>query len=299
MRSHKPVDPVQQGTNGHMAPVGPNDDPRSLAVRRRDFEHSLGSRASRAVGTDQLHSTLKLAWRNFRECASSIRRGPEFNTVAGHPLATSDPASAKSAALIVNHKRLGGLTQGMFFLLHVPSAFVQTIRSMSNPSVKIIFLLLIFLANPLRADEVVRAAQKKLAALGYYKARVDGSPGSMTSAAVRRFQLAENLKVTGSLNRQTLQALGVGGSAPIPEYNEIRSLFQGGPLADAESEIQVAAIRTAQAKLAEAGLYAGPHNGLPCSALADAIREWQLAQDLPQTGKLDARTVAGLGIPHR
>jgi len=167
---------------------------------------------------------------------------------------------------------------------------------MSNHTVKIVFLLLIVFLTPVKADEVVRAAQKKLAALGYYKARVDGSPGSMTSAAVRRFQLAENLKVTGSLNRQTLQALGVGGSAPIAEYNEIRSLFQGGPLAGAGSEIQVEAIRAAQEKLAGEGFYAGPHNGLPCSTLTGAIKEWQAARNLPQTGKLDARTVAGLGI---
>ena len=46
-----------------------------------------------------------------------------------------------------------------------------------------------------RADESIRLVQKKLQALGYYKGKVDGASGSMTNAAIRRFQLAQNLKV--------------------------------------------------------------------------------------------------------
>lgn len=160
---------------------------------------------------------------------------------------------------------------------------------------KWIFLLLVLTLGPLGADETVRAAQARLAALGYYKARVDGSAGSITSAAIRRFQLAENLKVTGSLNQQTLDALGVKAPPPAPEYTKISALFEGGPLATTDSASQVEAIRNAQRLLAESGFYAGPHNGLPNATLTASIQEWQSAQGLPQTGKLDARTLAGLG----
>ena len=80
--------------------------------------------------------------------------------------------------------------QSAIFLLHVLATFGDTIGFMSHPCVKIIFLLLIFCANSLQADQVVRAAQTKLGSLGYYIARVDGSPGSMTSAAIRRYHLA-------------------------------------------------------------------------------------------------------------
>lgn len=167
---------------------------------------------------------------------------------------------------------------------------------MSDVSVRIVFLLLILCGPPLRADEVIRETQKKLASLGYYKARVDGSPGSMTSAAIRRFQLAENLKVTGIINQQTLDALGVKASPPAPEYSKISALFEGGPLSGKESAAQVETIRQAQRFLAESGFYAGPHNGLPSRTLTASIREWQLASGLPETGKLDARTLAGLGL---
>jgi peptidoglycan hydrolase-like protein with peptidoglycan-binding domain len=176
------------------------------------------------------------------------------------------------------------------------ATFSDTIGFMSHPRVKIIFLLLILCVDSLQADQVIRTAQTKLAALGYYKARVDGAPGSMTSAAIRRYQLAKNLKVTGSLNQQTLDALGINAPPPAPDYSKINALFDGGPLSGKDSATQVEAIRHAQRMLAESGFYAGPHNGLPSATLTASIKEWQLTQALPQTGKLDTHTLAGLGI---
>jgi peptidoglycan hydrolase-like protein with peptidoglycan-binding domain len=118
----------------------------------------------------------------------------------------------------------------------------------------------------------------------------------MTSDAIRRYQLAEKLKVTGSLNQQTLDALGINAPPPAPVYSKINALFDGGPLSGKDSAAQVEAIRHTQRVLAESGFYAGPHNGLPSVTLTAAISEWQLTQALPETGKLDARTLAGLGI---
>lgn len=146
------------------------------------------------------------------------------------------------------------------------------------------------------ADELVRLVQTKLSALGYYKGRVDGSAGSMTSAAIRRYQLAQALKVTGELNQQTIDALGLDEPAPAPSYKAIRALFVDGPLAEAGSGVQVRTIREVQKQLAELGCYAGPHNGLPGLALAEAVREWQRGRGLEETGELDAATLASLGI---
>ena len=143
---------------------------------------------------------------------------------------------------------------------------------------------------------MVRAVQTKLAALGYYKARIDGSSGSMTSAAIRRFQLAEKLKVTGSLNQQTLDALGVKAPPPAPEYSKISALFEGGPLSGKDSAAQVEAIRHVQRILADSGFYAGPHDGLPSTTLTLSISEWQIANGLRRTGKLDSRTLNGLSV---
>ena len=62
------------------------------------------------------------------------------------------------------------------------------------------------------ADEIVWRVQSKLKQLGYYDGMVDGQLGSQTAAAIRRYQIAERLKVTGNLNTQTLRSLGI--SAP-------------------------------------------------------------------------------------
>jgi peptidoglycan hydrolase-like protein with peptidoglycan-binding domain len=152
-----------------------------------------------------------------------------------------------------------------------------------------------FSAWPVQADELVRRVQRHLSELGYYKGAVDGDAGSMTGAAVRRYQIAENLKVTGELNKQTLERMGLDAPAPAPEYKAIQALFGGGPLARADAARQVQVLRAVQVQLAELGYYAGAHNGLPGSAMTAAIKEWQAAQGLRASGLLDAETLARLG----
>ena len=148
----------------------------------------------------------------------------------------------------------------------------------------------------LRADDLLRSVQKRLAASGYYKGKVDGLPGSMTNAAIRRFQLANNLKVTGELNHQTLAKLGLNGGAPAPDYSAIGRLFSNGPLARAEANEQVEAIRKTQEKLAAAGFYAGPHNGMPSISLVKALEDWQREQGFAPTGRIDSHTASRLEL---
>lgn len=142
----------------------------------------------------------------------------------------------------------------------------------------------------------MRSVQKKLAALGHYRGKVDGAAGSMTNAAIRRFQLAEKLKVTGEINHQTLDRLGLVSAAPAPDYSAIGRLFANGPLARAEANVQVEALRKTQEKLAALGFYAGPHNGLPSPSLVAALQEWQRAQGLSPTGRIDAATATKLEL---
>ena len=57
------------------------------------------------------------------------------------------------------------------------------------------------------SQEIVIAAQKELTQLGYYRGRVDGLIGPQTERAIRRFQSAEKLPVTGQIDDPTLKAL--------------------------------------------------------------------------------------------
>jgi peptidoglycan hydrolase-like protein with peptidoglycan-binding domain/surface antigen len=53
----------------------------------------------------------------------------------------------------------------------------------------------------------VKAAQRALLELGYYEAGVDGIVGPKTKAAVRAFQKARNLQITGDLTRELVQTI--------------------------------------------------------------------------------------------
>lgn len=64
------------------------------------------------------------------------------------------------------------------------------------------------------ADDRVRDVQAELKTQGFYYGAVDGKSGGETSAAIRRFQIRNGLKVTGDLSDETLAALGIGGAAP-------------------------------------------------------------------------------------
>ena len=166
---------------------------------------------------------------------------------------------------------------------------------------RLLLVLVLFAAvfpslREVHADESLRQVQKKLQSLGYYKGRVDGSPGSMTNAAIRRFQIAQNLKVTGELNHQTLAKLGVERGAPAPDYSAIGRFFAGGPLARAEANSQVEALRKIQQILAAAGFYAGPHNGMPSATLITALKEWQSAQGIASSGRIDNATAVKMGL---
>ena len=59
------------------------------------------------------------------------------------------------------------------------------------------------------ADPTVQVTQERLAQLGYYNGPVDGIFGPTTRDAVGKYQIDNQLDVTGSLSPDTLQSLGV------------------------------------------------------------------------------------------
>jgi hypothetical protein len=63
------------------------------------------------------------------------------------------------------------------------------------------------------ADATVRATQERLAQLGYYNGPIDGIFGPATRDAVAKYQMDQQLDVTGSLSPDTLQSLGLAPSS--------------------------------------------------------------------------------------
>jgi peptidoglycan hydrolase-like protein with peptidoglycan-binding domain len=168
----------------------------------------------------------------------------------------------------------------------------------------LVCLAVIFVSDSV-ADEIVLSVQTKLKHLGYYHGVVDGQMGSQTAAAIRRFQIAQKLKVTGELNPQTLRRLRIAvpktrepkkTAFASPGYVSLATLFKGGPFISAGPETQIAVIRQAQRNLTLLGYYKGPIDGLPSRALVAALKAWQRSAGFRQTGRFDETTLKGLSL---
>ena len=75
-------------------------------------------------------------------------------------------------------------------------------------------ILLVFSSSAL-ASEQIRKAQTELKEEGFYFGEVTGESSSEFSAALRRYQIRNGLEVSGELNAETLEALGMQGAAPV------------------------------------------------------------------------------------
>jgi len=58
-------------------------------------------------------------------------------------------------------------------------------------------------------DITVRRVQAVLFAQGYYTGDIDGLMGPMTSTAISRYQARNGLQVTGTVNNELLEAMGI------------------------------------------------------------------------------------------
>src|SRR6266700_5876237 len=73
----------------------------------------------------------------------------------------------------------------------------------------LIFIGSIMLA---RADQMIERVQQALKDQGFYYGEVSGEMNANLTAAIRRYQIRNGLKVTGELNDETLQSLGLKSS---------------------------------------------------------------------------------------
>ena len=80
---------------------------------------------------------------------------------------------------------------------------------------KIKIAVLIFIGSTLltRADQLVQSVQQALKDQGFYYGEVTGETNANLTAAIRRYQIRNGLQVSGELNSETLQSLGLNSSA--------------------------------------------------------------------------------------
>jgi peptidoglycan hydrolase-like protein with peptidoglycan-binding domain len=133
--------------------------------------------------------------------------------------------------------------------------------------------------------ELIRDAQRQLKALGFNPGAVDGNFGSQTEAALRAYQQAYRLPETGKLDEATVRSLrperGEASHKPFDAYL---------PIDSSNREL----IRDAQRQLKALGFNPGAVDGNFGSQTEAALRAYQQAYRLPETGKLDEATVRSL-----
>lgn len=190
-----------------------------------------------------------------------------------------------------------------------------------------VMALLLALQSDARADDAVRSAQTILKNAGYYSGEATGELTADTKAALRRYQLRNQLEPTGELTPETVAALNQEGepeptpapAAPVPPpapaatpYTQpapppsaaarqepapdYAALYARTPYLNAPLEVQRETLRKAQILLAKRGFYEGPADGLPSPQTEEALLRLQSARELPRTGALDIDTLAELHL---
>jgi peptidoglycan hydrolase-like protein with peptidoglycan-binding domain len=190
--------------------------------------------------------------------------------------------------------------------------------------------------STMHADQLVASAQQILKDQGFYYGNVDGEKNSETTAAIRRYQIRNGLKINGELNTETQRSLGVGTEQPstsvkketqpssrdeqispdnsaLPDtISSPRTLpgqgyvpgpqagtgraLDGTPYEAAPPDVQQQVIANAQIMLARRSYYRSDIDGLYGPGTEFALRAYQARMGLAVTGRLDLETLAAMGM---
>ncbi len=133
--------------------------------------------------------------------------------------------------------------------------------------------------------ETVRAVQRELQARGYEAGTADGVPGLITRAAVLAYEYDHGLPMTGEPSEKLLKKILLGESQP--------AATPGSAGLERSSQAEQV-IRTVQQSLANAGYAVGKSDGRLGEETVRAIREFEMDQGLPETGRISGQLVARL-----
>lgn len=144
-------------------------------------------------------------------------------------------------------------------------------------------------AIPRDLSDITRAVQRELKALGYETGAVDGVVGSMTRAAIMGYEFDHGMALTGTPTQALLKTILLGTESRRPPGSKRERDASAGQSAEAES-----VITSVQRSLTELGYRPGTVNGRLTVETARAIREFEVDQALPESGRISGPLVARL-----
>ncbi|HEY4273529.1 MAG TPA: peptidoglycan-binding domain-containing protein [Candidatus Udaeobacter sp.] len=181
------------------------------------------------------------------------------------------------------------------------------------------------------ADQTVRSLQQTLKQQGFYYGEVTGEKSAETTAAIRRYQIRNGLKVSGEVNEETMRSLNSSSNSvatvsrssskpAAPQLNSVRSDTSSSPSQTSpprsygQTARQLATnssysasfyqpapprmnrriIAAAQYQLMRRGYYRGRIDGSYGAQTAFGLRAFQSSAGLVPTGRLDMQTLDAL-----
>ncbi len=134
--------------------------------------------------------------------------------------------------------------------------------------------------------EMIVTVQRELAQRGYYDGAFDGLPGPRTEQAIKEFEQANGLRVTGDVNEQLLTQI---------RKARHRSEITGSISRTAEPK-QSTQILGVQRTLARLGYGPVKFSGLHDAATRSAIERFERDRGLPATGEITPKLQSELSL---
>lgn len=162
----------------------------------------------------------------------------------------------------------------------------------------------------------VKEAQTMLKSKGKFSGEVTGVSSAEWKAAVKAYQGDNGLTKTGSLNRATLEKMGIaltdkqkdipvnpdhiassdGKGAKTDGSAKTDAKSSDGPKKPAPFSANKDQITALQKVLKDGKMFTGEANGERSDALKDAVKAYQKANGLKETGGINAATLEKAGI---
>lgn len=183
------------------------------------------------------------------------------------------------------------------------------------------------------ADQALRSLQQTLKQQGFYYGTVTGDKSAETTAAIRRYQIRNGLKVTGEINEETISSLKSSSNSvaavsqssskpaaaqlssvpadasssfkqtsPPPSFGQTARQLPTNPsysasfYQSAPPRVNRRTIAAAQYQLMRRGYYRGRIDGSYGARTAFGLRAFQSSMGLVPTGRLDMQTLDALTL---
>ena len=160
----------------------------------------------------------------------------------------------------------------------------------------------VFRAN----KEQVVAAQNMLRSKGVYSGDALGKLDEPTREAIKSYQKSNGLRATGTLNRATLEKLGIEltekqkaipvSSSSLASADKPRKTSSGDGARRAVFRATKEQIAEAQKVLKTGGMYSGEESGKIDDTTREGLKRYQESKGLKATGTLNQITLEKMGI---